>query len=125
MPRAENDTSARGLPKGAEKAQQEFVTATQPGDTVDPLQSPVNTPTPPQAEPQFTPPKSEPVQPNTLDNGMNLDDVLYAPTDRPSEPLTTGITTGVQQIKLSQTLQSLPPSPDVQALQRIAAEKGL
>lgn len=140
MPRAENDTSARGLPKGAEKAQQNFVQSTGGGGNasdeaasamevqspnVEPLQSNVTQSAPPQQD-NWQPPKGEPgPAPNMLENGMNLDDVLYAPSDRPGEPLGTGVTNTSDQIKLSQILQGLPQSPDVQALQQLAASKGL
>lgn len=121
MPRAENDTSPRGLPQGAEKAQQDFVAQTGGQEPVDPLKSTVNQPAPPTAQPEWKPPPTEQPQPNVTPEGYNLDDVLYGPSNRPNEPFGTPAT----QASVAEMLQALPQTPDVVALLRFAQQKGL
>lgn len=121
MPRAENDTSPRGLPKGAEKAQSDFVQETGGAEPVDPLESHVNKPAPPTATPEWKPPKEEDAGPNVTPEGYNLDDVLFSPSRRPDEPFDKPAT----QASVAEMLQSLPQTPDVAALLSYAQQKGL
>lgn len=124
MPRAELDESPKGLPKGAEKEQASFVQQT--GGSADPLQSAVNVPAPPEKQKEFVPPPEtqEAAPPHDIGDGFNLDDVLYGPTDRPTEP----VTAQPGQIRISEMLQQVAQqyaTPDVLALLQAAQNHGL
>src|ERR1051326_7045486 len=86
----------RGLPYGDKtqlEDQQTYGTGMQ--STFQPLQSPVNTPAPqPEWDAGWQPPKEDKSQdiPNVDPaTGMNYDEVLQAPTDRPFESVDAGL----------------------------------
>ena len=127
MPRAEEDTSVRGLPPGAEQTQDRLA-AVAPDETLAPpvpIVSPVNQPAPEEAPDKFTPPSdlSEQLPPNIDPNlGFDPKDMLFGPTTRPEEPVTIGLP-NVAPPKVSHVIQGLlqtTNSADLKALLRVA-----
>src|ERR1051326_5259534 len=119
----------RGLPYGDKtqlEDQQTYGTGMQ--STFQPLQSPVNTPAPqPEWDAGWQPPKEDKSQdiPNVDPaTGMNYDEVLQAPTDRPFESVDAGLV-GAKPPKVSQTLSQMAQvsdAPDVRALLNAALQ---
>jgi|ERR1051326_5186720 hypothetical protein len=122
----------RGLPYGDKtqlEDQQTYGTGMQ--STFQPLQSPVNTPAPqPEWDAGWQPPKEDKSQdiPNVDPaTGMNYDEVLQAPTDRPFESVDAGLV-GAKPPKVSQTLSQMAQvsdAPDVRALLNAALQLGM
>src|ERR1051326_5550121 len=122
----------RGLPYGDKtqlEDQQTYGTGMQ--STFQPLQSPVNTPAPqPEWDAGWQPPKEDKSQdiPNVDPaTGMNYDEVLRSPTDRPFESVDAGLV-GAKPPKVSQTLSQMAQvsdAPDVRALLNAALQLGM
>src|ERR1051326_2715290 len=122
----------RGLPYGDKtqlEDQQTYGTGMQ--STFQPLQSPVNTPAPqPEWDAGWQPPKEDKSQdiPNVDPaTGMNYDEDLQAPTDRPFESVDAGLV-GAKPPKVSQTLSQMAQvsdAPDVRALLNAALQLGM
>src|ERR1051326_7985853 len=122
----------RGLPYGDKtqlEDQQTYGTGMQ--STFQPLQSPVNTPAPqPEWDAGWQPPtddKSQDIPNVDPATGMNYDEVLQAPTDRPFESVDAGLV-GAKPPKVSQTLSQMAQvsdAPDVRALLNAALQLGM
>jgi len=82
----------RGDTYGQNTARQAFTEAANAGMPAYQLQPPAPMPPPPQAR-QVQPRKPMPVNNATLPDGTTLDlnEVLFAPTERPNEPVTAGL----------------------------------
>lgn len=153
MPRAEDRRTPQGLPKGSVKQEQQFVQQTggandsNVGSGSDPAAmaampeatqsnvkpSPVTQPTLiPEPDEGFQAPKPDQTVPN-IDpaTGMNMDDILFGPTQRPLEPVTSGLGGGgagqAPTPTVSATISALmqqSPSRDLQALLEAAQNAG-
>lgn len=91
MPRAEDDTSVRGLPQGVEGEQAAFVEGTggpASGPAIRPVQIPVDFSQPNVPPPVVDDPPEGPDE--SLDTAFgNMGDYLFSPTERPEESFDT------------------------------------
>lgn len=87
MPRAEDDTSLRGQPYGAEAREAEFVEATGGASTaaspIKQIQIPVNFDKPTTEPP--VPPEEEGPEPDVIDGLGDVNEFLFGSTQRPDE----------------------------------------
>jgi hypothetical protein len=131
VPRAELDTSPKGEEYGAE-TQQKAAGLQTPASVMGPLESPFAQPAPSnlwdQQDAAFKPPQGEEQLPNVdPENGWNYDQILSGPTQRPFEPIATGLV-GARPPKVSEVLGQMAQvsnAPDVRALLNAAHQLGM